>query len=588
MSQYSASQIAGLLTANISGLLATAETVIDSATPYGYRTGIILRASDQYNNMRLGSGVAVQKLGFEGAYAYGNRDRTDHYPEVMADSSEMMDLTKEVVDLDVLLNDTTYVLDRVFTQIPYALDILTNLVPDEIKVLSQYEIPRLDTEVSSLYVLTEEPSLPTYSNDMIALAYAKDADTSAVNALTYDSNIVTNYEGKDTSWAWVLDFVEQSQIIRGIATDGSNTAVSVVGPGDATIAGQTSFVLVHPDSSFNLKILNTNLLPADGTPIVVYQNNSEPVPGFWTGWDPTNPVFSNYSLINDATFTMIPTPAIDIGRDPIFSGLRLTTTPTAITFNWNSATSFDTTSFLYADYTSVSNLVGAINITPGFVASTIHDMTYTSFDLTSNAPLPAYVSLDGTNLFNVSFDMENFTYLTDTTALNIYWTTYSIPKSRIFVYGSQILSDIVQDVNGVTSLFSSVVGTPTDYAASFDMTSGVLPYGAVTLYEGLRDCTVAYQTISDRILDDRLNADTTRITYLMYRISYLDTIREPGIMLSVEDEEILRNPDGSPSDLYVWANNRFNRRQGCYSRLNQIQQQIASNQSALNVNKNLI
>ena len=55
----------------------------------------------------------------------------------------MMDLTKEVVDLDVLLNDTTYVLDRVFTQIPYALDILTNLVPDEIKVLSQYEIPRL-------------------------------------------------------------------------------------------------------------------------------------------------------------------------------------------------------------------------------------------------------------------------------------------------------------------------------------------------------------------------------------------------------------------------------------------------------------
>ena len=589
VSELSAGSIAEQLTANIPGLLATAETVIDGSTSYGYRTGIVLRTTDQYNNMLLGSGFAIQKLGFvNGAYAYGNRDRTDHYPEVMADSSEMRDLAKEVVDLDILLTDTTYVLDRVFTQMPYALDVLTNLVPDELGVLSQYEIPRLNTEVSSLYTLTEEPSLPTYSNDMIALAYAIDADTSATNALTYDSNIVTDYEGKDTSWAWVLDFTEQSQIVHGITSDGSNTAVSVVGSGDTTIAGQTSFVLVHPDPSFNLKILNTNLLPANGTPVVVYQNNGESVPGFWTGWDTSIPVSSNYSLINDATFTMIPTPAIDIGRDPIFSNMRVTTSPTAITFNWTSATAFDTTSFLYADYTSVSNLVGAINETPGFVASTIYDRTYTSFDLTSNVPLPTYITLDGTHLFNVSFDMTNFTYSTDTTALNIYWTTNSIPQSRVFVYGSQTLSDIVQDVNEVTSLYSSVVGAPTDYAASFDMTSGVLPFGAVTLNEGLRDCTVAYQTISDRLLDNRLNADTTRITYLTDRINYLAATREPEIMSGVENEEILRNPDGSPSDLYVWANNRFNRRQGCYSRLNQIQQQIASNQSALNINQSLI
>jgi hypothetical protein len=586
---YSAGEVASLLTANIPGLLATAETVLDSATPYGYRTGIVLRATDEYNNILLGYGTAVRKLGFiEGAYVYGNRDRTDHYPEVMADSSEIMDITKEIVDLDILLSDTTYVLDRVFTQMPYALDILTNLVPDGLRVLSQYEIPRLNTEISSLHTLVEEPSLPTYVTDMSALSYAIDADTSAVNALIYDSNIVTNYEGKDTSWAWVLDFAEQSQIVHGITLDGSNTAVPVVGPGDTTIAGQTSFVLVHPDPSFNLKILNSDLLPADGTPVVVYQNNGEPVPGFWTGWDTSNPIFSNYSLVNDATFTMIPTPAVDIGRDPIFSNIRVTTSPTALTFNWTSATSFDTTSFLYADYTSVSNLVGAINVTPGFVATTIQDRVYTSFDLTSNVLLPAYVSLDGTHLFNVSFDMANLTYLTDTTALNFNWTTNSIPQSRKFVYGSQTLSDIVQNVNEITSLFSSVVGNPTDYAASFDMTSGVLPFGAVTLNEGLRDCTVAYQTISDRILDNRLNADTTRIVYLTNRVNYLDTTREPGLMNCVEDEEILRNPDGGPSDLYIWANNRFNRRQGCYSRLNQILQQIASNRSALNVNKSLI
>jgi hypothetical protein len=53
-------------------------------------------------------------------------------------------------------------------------------------------------------------------------------------------------------------------------------------------------------------------------------------------------------------------------------------------------------------------------------------------------------------------------------------------------------------------------------------------------------------------------------------------------------EEILRTSTGDPGDLYTWANNRFNRRQGCYARLKQIEQQIASNQSALSINKSLM
>jgi hypothetical protein len=536
--------------------------------------------------MALGNGGAVQKLGFiNGAYSYGNRDRTDHYPEVLADSSEIMDLTKEVVDLDILLSDTTYILDRVFTQMPYALDILTNLVPDGSRVLSQYEIPRLGTEIFSLSTLIEEPSLPTYSNDMIALAYAIDADTSAINALTYDSNIVTDYEGKDSSWAWVLDFAEQSQIVHGTLG-----GIAVPDPGDTTIAGQISFIMSQP-GNYNIRILNTTLLPdGDYSPIVVFQNNGELVPGYWTGWDPNFPVNLNYSLINDATFTIFQTAVLNIGQDPVFTNPTVTTSPTSLTFNWVSSTYFDTTSFLYTDYTTVANLVGAINKTPGFVASVLYDTTYISLDPISAVPLPVALSSDGTFLFDVSFDMTSFTYSTDTTALNINWVSNSIPQSQTFVYGSQTLTDIMNDIDSITSLWSTIplLIDPTDYAASFAFASGIIPVGATSLNRGLRDCTVAYQTISDRILDNRLNADTTRIGYLTDRTNYLGAVREPEIMISVEEEEILRNPDGSPSDLYIWANNRFNRRQGCYSRLYQIQQQIASNQSALDINKNLI
>ena len=62
---------------------------------------------------------------------------------------------------------------------------------------------------------------------------------------------------------------------------------------------------------------------------------------------------------------------------------------------------------------------------------------------------------------------------------------------------------------------------------------------------------------------------------------------EQECYLAIVNEEILLK-DGESSDLYNWANNRFHRRQGCYAKLKQIEQQIASNESALQINQSFI
>ena len=111
------------------------------------------------------------------------------------------------------------------------------------------------------------------------------------------------------------------------------------------------------------------------------------------------------------------------------------------------------------------------------------------------------------------------------------------------------------------------------------------------IYRGLRGSTVAYQTISDKLYIERIHFARDRSSALTGRAAYLE-LREPEIRNNFKAEEILRNNTGDnmgdPSDLYIWANNRFNRRQGCYARLKQIEKQIESNQSALQINQNLI
>ena len=113
-----------------------------------------------------------------------------------------------------------------------------------------------------------------------------------------------------------------------------------------------------------------------------------------------------------------------------------------------------------------------------------------------------------------------------------------------------------------------------------------ITFTADTTFTG--NALVYYQTISDKRLNDRSGYDTSRIADLTSRDTYLVNTRFPEVKTMLETEGILTTGDGQPGDLYTWANNRFNRRQGCEARLNQINQQIASNQSALKINKSFI
>ena len=72
------------------------------------------------------------------------------------------------------------------------------------------------------------------------------------------------------------------------------------------------------------------------------------------------------------------------------------------------------------------------------------------------------------------------------------------------------------------------------------------------------------------------------------RKTYLYPTRENQIFQHVVDEELLRASDGATGNLYNWADNRFNRRNGCDARLAQIEKQIEANNSALEISKRII
>jgi hypothetical protein len=180
-------------------------------------------------------------------------------------------------------------------------------------------------------------------------------------------------------------------------------------------------------------------------------------------------------------------------------------------------------------------------------------------------------------------------YTTDATSLTLFWVDGVTPHSFNLPYGSLLVKDVTNAINDLSGF--AATGNPVyanDYAASFRLVNLGIINTTAYLYRGLRDCYVNYQTISERLITPRIPQSVDRSSALTARINYLDQTRETQIKNDVVNEQILRTPTGDPSDLYIWANNRFNRRQGSYARLNQIQQQIQSNQSALNINKSFL
>lgn len=210
-----------------------------------------------------------------------------------------------------------------------------------------------------------------------------------------------------------------------------------------------------------------------------------------------------------------------------------------------------------------------------------------SGQVTFHLDVPPVITLTDTTT------VSNLRYVTDATAANLLWEIGGDTYQEVYRYTVYpLISNIRTALND--SLVVDATSNPlydSKYCEAFIPTSQFISPDA-TIYPGLRDCTVAYQTISDKYLDERIdfiNPVTGRDKILSDRISFLET-RESQIYNSIASEGLLLDSDdgGDPGDIYAWANNRFNRRQGSYAKLNQIEQLIQSNEYALNINKNFI
>jgi hypothetical protein len=110
-----------------------------------------------------------------------------------------------------------------------------------------------------------------------------------------------------------------------------------------------------------------------------------------------------------------------------------------------------------------------------------------------------------------------------------------------------------------------------------------------TVYGAFRGPLDAYLATMDSklLLDRSFFVDQSRMPETSNRLTFLLN-RYTQIIGSITSEEHFRSTDGSTGNLYNWADNRFNRSNGCEARLKQIEKQIEMNQASLNVSKRFL
>jgi hypothetical protein len=193
------------------------------------------------------------------------------------------------------------------------------------------------------------------------------------------------------------------------------------------------------------------------------------------------------------------------------------------------------------------------------------------------------------SILNISivFPVFNATYFTSTTGLTIDWYNGANHYNEFLSFSA--FPTIASMISYIQSFpgFNPTSTVPSENSASFKIASGPINTSA-DIYRALRPVTVIYQTIRDTNLIRR-NADISgRPAQLNSRDTYLSGTVEPYIKSALNTEGLLRVATGAPGDLYMWADNRYNRRQGCEARLVQITQVINSNSSAQAVNQRLL
>lgn len=252
--------------------------------------------------------------------------------------------------------------------------------------------------------------------------------------------------------------------------------------------------------------------------------------------------------------------------------------------------------FSYATYPTVNSLSNAIgNTVPGVDASPVYNPAYafghldtTSGSISASGTFIHFDSALPGPLFTVYFDMTNQSYRVDSSGLNIYWnertdyTGVSLPYTDYTTVLS--MKNAINQITGLDATGSPVYNSRRS-RAFLDATGSINP--DATVYRGLDPCYVVYATIDEKILSDRTDYLLVRDPLVISRYTYLDQTRDPQILRNFANEELLRSTDGGVGDLWTWANNRFNRRQGSEARLKQAEAILESNQSALEINKGL-
>lgn len=395
----------------------------------------------------------------------------------------------------------------------------------------------------------------------------------------YSVNNEITFNMKNTTYFSIFEVVPNPSFVV------DNTALHL----DWTNTGGTSTADFTYSAYPTVQDLTDGINALDGFKAVEVYNNA--------GYDYTN-------LRLDASVVSAPPGhIIYVGADsPAMSIYSTDATPlyemdsTSLTLIWDNTdgTTFSS-SLLFATYPTIGQLETAVTGVSNFGVTSLFDPVATYGTLKDGSGSVA-ASAPGTGLlfdasspvplFRLSFDMTSFNYSVDSTALNVHWTEDGDATQLVLPYtGYPTVADMKMGISTITGL--DTTGDPLHDASTmtYAIGSGTIP---ADIKGGLRPLYVDYQTISDEILDLRSDFIPLRDDTLADRRDFLNNTREDQIKDAVKNEEYFLSLDGGFGNLYIWANNRFNRRQGCDARLAQKEAQIAANESALGVTKTLV
>jgi hypothetical protein len=258
--------------------------------------------------------------------------------------------------------------------------------------------------------------------------------------------------------------------------------------------------------------------------------------------------------------------------------------PTSMSLQWGT----NVKTFLYSNYPTVGSLKAAIKNLAGL--DTTGNILYDGIPSTS---IPSYspVPLSPTvTILNIGFSILLFTvtddgiynhqYKIDDQGLEIDWDSSGKYYDYVtFPTMVSMKSAINGDVPGLDATGNSGFNS---FGTGFQTVSLTSIPPDATVFPGLRECSVDYQTIDDMNLSLRRSFAGSRLSEVSDRLTFLNQ-RKTQVLNHIIDEQYLRSTDGKTGNIYDWANNRFNRSVGCEARLKQVEKLIEMNQSSLGV-----